>query len=359
MRIIQLIDSLEAGGAERMAVSYANALAEKIVLSALVATRKEGGLLDQIDQNVVYLFLNKKKKFDFKALANLRNFVKKNKITIVQAHSTSFFLAFLLKLTCPSLQLIWHDHYGDSEFLSKRSSTVLRVVIPFFTGVLVVNQKLKNWSEKKLKCKNVLFLPNFPSCEKRVVGDTFLNGISGKRILLLANLRIQKNHFLLIDVAKKMKISHPEWTFHLVGKDFEDDYSEKIKSLITSYGLEKNTFLYGSRKDVKNILEQTSIGLLTSQSEGLPVSLLEYGLFSKPVVVTNVGEISTLVVNGVTGMIVNVQQTELFYNSLVKLITNEDLRIKLGKGLHDKVVENNSDKAVIKQYLNWLQNNYK
>ena len=39
MRIIQLIDSLEAGGAERMAVSYANALSEDIEFSALVATR--------------------------------------------------------------------------------------------------------------------------------------------------------------------------------------------------------------------------------------------------------------------------------------------------------------------------------
>ena len=59
MRIIQIIDSLEAGGAERIAVSYANALAEKIEFSGLVATRKEGSLLNQIDQNVSYLFFNK------------------------------------------------------------------------------------------------------------------------------------------------------------------------------------------------------------------------------------------------------------------------------------------------------------
>ena len=48
MRIVQLIDSLDAGGAERMAVNYANALSEKITFSGLVATRKEGLLLDKI-----------------------------------------------------------------------------------------------------------------------------------------------------------------------------------------------------------------------------------------------------------------------------------------------------------------------
>ena len=120
MRILQIIDSLEAGGAERMAVNYANALAEKIDFSGLVSTRKEGALLDQINSNVSYMCLNKKGTFDLKALFVLRKFVVENKIEIIHAHSTSFFIAFLLKLLYPSLKLIWHDHYGDSEFLIKR-----------------------------------------------------------------------------------------------------------------------------------------------------------------------------------------------------------------------------------------------
>lgn len=47
MRIIQLIDSLEAGGAERMAVNFANGLASKADFSGLVCTRKEGLLKNQ------------------------------------------------------------------------------------------------------------------------------------------------------------------------------------------------------------------------------------------------------------------------------------------------------------------------
>ena len=56
MRIIQLIDSLEAGGAERMAVSYANALGKKIEFSGLVVTRKEGPLVNLLDKEVSYFF---------------------------------------------------------------------------------------------------------------------------------------------------------------------------------------------------------------------------------------------------------------------------------------------------------------
>ena len=53
MRILQIIDSLEAGGAERMAVNYANALAITIEFSGLVATRKEGPLLNQVNNGSI------------------------------------------------------------------------------------------------------------------------------------------------------------------------------------------------------------------------------------------------------------------------------------------------------------------
>jgi glycosyltransferase involved in cell wall biosynthesis len=355
MRILQIIDSLEAGGAERMAVNYANALANEIEFSGLVVTRKEGPLLNQISSNVSYLFLNKKSVLDIQSVLKLRKFVIQNTVDIVQAHSTSFFLAFLLKLTYPRIKLIWHDHYGDSEFLSQRPSLSLRFIIPFFNGIIAVNQKLKIWAEQKLHFKNVIYLPNFPSEENTISEQTILHGIQGKRIVSLANLRAQKNHFLVLEVAKKIKQSHPDWTFHLVGKDFEDDYSKKIKTMILDFNLENTVFVYGSRNDIKNILEQSAIGILTSQSEGLPVALLEYGLFKKPVVVTNVGEIPLVIQDGINGFVVEMGSVQLFFDSLVKLIESDTLRLDFGNELQKTIGNNYSEQAVIQQYSNWIK----
>lgn len=359
MRVLQIIDSLEAGGAERMAVNYANALAKKIEFSGLVVTRKEGALLNQVSKEVSYLFLNKKSIFDLKSLYKLRKFVIENKVEVVHAHSTSFFTAFLLKLIYPKVKIIWHDHYGDSEFLSKRPLLGLKMVLPFFNGIIAVNQQLKVWAEQKVHFKNVIYLPNFPSQENNVSEQTILKGIQGKRIVSLANLRVQKNHFLLLEVARKVQISHPEWTFHLVGKDFEDDYSKKIKTLILDNNLENNVFIYGSRQDIKNILEQSTIGILTSQSEGLPVALLEYGLQKKAVIVTNVGEIPSLIQEGINGFIVEADESQLFYESIVKLIENDILRADFGRALQKTISNNYSEKIVIHQYLNWLENSTK
>jgi glycosyltransferase involved in cell wall biosynthesis len=359
MRILQIIDSLEAGGAERMAVNYANALADTIAFSGLVVTRKEGALLNQVRNKVSYLYLNKKGTIDLKSLFKFRKFVVENDIEIIHAHSTSFFLAFLLKLSYPSIKLIWHDHYGDSEFLSKRPSLALRMMLPFFNGIIAVNQNLKLWAEQKMHFKNVVYLPNFPSKENDILKDTNLKGIKGKRIISLANLRVQKNHFLLLEVAKKVQISHPEWTFHLVGKDFEDDYSRQIKNLILEFNLENNVFIYGSKEDIQNILEQSTIAILTSQSEGLPVALLEYGWYAKPIVVTNVGEIPLLIQNGVNGFMVGTNNAQLFYESLVKLMENETLQNDFGKALQQTINNDYSEKSVIDKYLGWLANSRK
>ncbi len=354
MRILQIIDSLEAGGAERMAVNYANALTHNIEFSGLVVTRKEGSLQYHLNKNVSYFFLNKKYTLDCLALFRLRQYVIRNRVNYIHAHSTSFFLAFLLKLIHPKIQLIWHDHYGDSEFLNKRPTISLKVALPFFNGIISVNQKLKTWAQQQLHFKNVIYLPNFPSKETQVMAHTILNGIEGKRILCFANLRAQKNHFLLLEVAKTLKISHPEWSFHLVGKDFEDHYSSQIKKLILGFQLENTIFIYGSRQDVGNIIDQSTIAILTSQSEGLPVALLEYGSRKKAVVVTEVGEIPTLIENGVNGFIVASQELKLFYNALVQLIENEKLRTRLGEALYKTIEMNYSEATVIKKYLNWL-----
>ncbi|MEN2489837.1 glycosyltransferase [Flavobacterium sp. B11] len=355
MRILQIIDSLDAGGAERMAVSYANALAEEIEFSGLIATRKEGPLQKQINQSVSYLFLNKKKQLDRKAFCKLRSYVKKNRVSHLHAHSTSFFLAFLLKLTLPSLKIIWHDHYGNNEFLADRPHFILKLSAFFFNGIIAVNQNLKNWSETRLKAKNVVYFSNFPSEEVNVEVHTILNGIEGKRIISLANLRPQKNHFLLLKVAKKLKQSHSDWSFHLVGKDFEDHYSREIKEKIDEYELHGNVFLYGSRDDVSNILNQADIAILTSKSEGLPVTLLEYGQNRMAVVVTDVGENHSIVKHRINGMLVPSMNGELFYESLIECIENVELRLSFGEKLSETISKNFSKKLIIKNYLNWLQ----
>ena len=89
LNVIQLIDSLRAGGAEMMAVNIANGLAEEGVESHICATRVEGSLKVKINKQRGYLFLNKKYSIDLKAIFKLYRYIKMNGITIFEGSGIS------------------------------------------------------------------------------------------------------------------------------------------------------------------------------------------------------------------------------------------------------------------------------
>ena len=349
MRILQLIDSLAPGGAERMAVNYANALSGKILFSGLVATRKEGDLKSQLYTEVSYLFLDKKTTFDFIALFKLRNYVVTHQVKFVHAHSSSFLLAILLKIVYPKIKVIWHDHYGNSEFLKTRKKRMLQVGSLFFYRIITVNTLLKEWALRHLFCKNVGYLPNFVQLDQDKE-SIVLKGQMGKRILCLANLRAQKNHLLLLDAAKKIKVSAPEWTFHLIGKDFQDDYSKIVHQKIIQEELQGTVFIYGTSNAIVSAIQQSAIGVLTSASEGLPVSLLEYGYFGLPVVATAVGEVTT-VLDSDNGVLIPSGDLFLLVQALEKIIKDAHFRTIIGEKLKKDIHLHFTHETIIKKYL--------
>lgn len=354
MRIVQIIDSLEAGGAERMAVNYANALSRKIEFSGLVATRKEGILLDQVDKKTEYLYLNKKKRIDFKAIFRLRKYIKKHKVKIIHAHSSSFFIAVLLKLTLPQIKIIWHDHYGISQDLSARKNLGLKFGSLFFAGTIAVNSALKNWAESYLWCSNITYFPNFIDDHINSTEKIFLKGLEGKRIICVANLRPQKNHELLINAANSIRDKFPDWSFHLFGKDFNDAYSDSLRKKVEDLKLQDVVYFYGTTCSVSSALEQCEIAVLPSLSEGLPLAILEYGLHKLPVVATDVGEISKIITSEKAGLMVNSNDLNQFKNSIQRLIENENDRIEMGSTLNAHIQLNFSQKSIIDKYVLWL-----
>jgi len=351
MKTLQVIDTLDTGGAEKLAVTYANALATEVEASFLCTTRKEGVLKNQVAKEVGYLFLNRKSTFDLGAIKRLKSFIKENDIKIVHAHATSFFIVFLTKLIYPKFKMVWHDHYGNSEFLAERKAFAIKMASYMMNGVISVNQRLKDWAEQNLAVSKVVYLSNFPVKSETVKANTKLKGVDGRRIVCLANLRPQKDHLLLLQAFKM--VQKEEWTLHLVGKDFEDDYSRQIKLYIHDHDLSGKVFVYGSREDVSHILNQCDIGVLSSKSEGLPIALLEYGLHELAALVTNVGECSRVVSDETKGYLVPPNEVSQFSEKLALLIENEYECFAKAKELTKHIQENFAQKAIIQKLLSF------
>lgn len=351
MRIVQIIDSLEIGGAERMAVNYANALSDHIEFSGLVATRKEGLMQQYISKKVSYLFLDKKFSFDLKSVFRLKNYLKKNKVEIIHAHSSSFFIAVLVKIIMPEIKIVWHDHFGSRIEQSKKENRVLIFCSLFFDAIFSVNMQLKNWSLEYMYCKNVCFVPNFVLSKSNAEKKTYLKGIASRRIVFLANLKNPKNHIVLLKAFLSLKLSEKGWTLHLIGKDYFDFYSQNLKDFIKVNKLDDCVHLYGLRTDVNFILSQASIGVLSSTFEGFPVTLIEYGKSQLAVLSTNVGFCSDIITHHENGLLFDPLDEVDLALKLTELTNNEALRIKLANNLKTSIERDYQEEQTIEKII--------
>ena len=85
----------------------------------------------------------------------------------------------------------------------------------------------------------------------------------------------------------------------------------------------------GWQNDIEKILAAADVVVLTSDNEGMPVSLIQAGMAGIPVVATSVGSVSEVVLDGITGIITNRNIQEIA-DALEKLASNRAIRIRMG-----------------------------
>jgi glycosyltransferase involved in cell wall biosynthesis len=352
MRILQLIDSLRPGGAEKMAVNYANALAKKIDGSFLCSTRAEGLLKKQLASEIGYLFLKKQSSLDLRAFIKLKRFVRENQVEIIQAHGSSWYFGVLLKISVPKLKLVWHDHFG-ARANDNLGPGVLSFFSKYFDGIITVNPQLKDWAVKNLYCSEVEFIPNFASFGGREPKDNNLQNREGFKIIHLANLKPPKDHLNLFKAFGKLSRVNTSVSLHLIGKEENNFYSRELRNFIKEHGLEDKIYFYGEMEEIMNVLQQADLGVLSSSSEGLPVALLEYGFAGLPVVCTKVGECEAVV--GTAGILVPPNDQEALFLALKSYVENEVDRRKDSVAFHNHILEIYSEEAVIEKLLDFYQ----
>jgi glycosyltransferase involved in cell wall biosynthesis len=95
-------------------------------------------------------------------------------------------------------------------------------------------------------------------------------------------------------------------------------------------GLEHRVRLAGERPDVPDLLAAGDVFVLSSRSEGLPVSVLEAMAAELPVVASRVGGLRELVVDDETGFLVTPGSSRDLAAALERLIKDPDLRRRMG-----------------------------
>ncbi|GAA0351164.1 glycosyltransferase family 4 protein [Actinoallomurus spadix] len=146
----------------------------------------------------------------------------------------------------------------------------------------------------------------------------------GPLVAYVGRLTRVKRPDRLVAVARQVRRLHPEVRFAVAGGG---DATPATEAAARTFG---GMFtLLGWRADVETVYAAADLVLLTSDNEGMPVSLIEAGLAGLPCVATRVGSVAEVVRHGETGLLARCDTHELTRH-VVRLVEDEPLRRKMG-----------------------------
>ena len=140
-------------------------------------------------------------------------------------------------------------------------------------------------------------------------------------------------------IAKKFKNSE----LFLAGRG---SLKYDLERLAGNLGIINKVHFLGFIKDVPEVMSTMDITVIPSLSEGLPVAALESQALGIPVVASRVGGLPEAVKDGETGFLVSPKNEGALVEAINKLISDRNLRIKMGK----------EGQKFVKERYNWEEN---
>lgn len=175
-------------------------------------------------------------------------------------------------------------------------------------------------------------------------------GLSGEEfaILQVARLDYLKDHPTAVRTMARVVRRFPSARLLLVGEGPE---REAIRAQVASLGLDDHVRLLGLRKDVPRLLAAADLFLLTSVSEGIPLTLIEAMAVGLPVVSTRVGGTGEVVIDGETGYLAPAGEDSVLAEAVERLGTQPALRREMGERGRERARGLFSEQRMADQYL--------
>jgi glycosyltransferase involved in cell wall biosynthesis len=152
----------------------------------------------------------------------------------------------------------------------------------------------------------------------------------GELVVLVARLTSVKRPERFVDVAARLRAAHPSAVFAVVG---EGDLLEDLRRQDDDLGA--GVRFLGWRGDVETVYAAADVAVITSDNEGMPVSLIEAALAGVPAVATRVGSVAEVVEDDVTGLLTGTDVEELAA-AVGRLLSDAPLRRRMAQAAAER-----------------------
>lgn len=339
--VCHVIHALGVGGAEVLVDVMVRRLSEhyRCVVAVLDEVGEIGEQL-RADGFVVE-HLQRQPGIDTKCAKRLDAFAKREGVGLLHAHQyTPFFQAMLSRGLLGSRPVLLTEHGRHVPDLPSRKRSV-------------VNRLLLRKQDRLIGCGGAVrqaLIDNegLPAGRVEVIYNgvdlnTFGTPAEGARQRLrtefgfadtdfvaiqVARLHELKDHITAVKAIDEARKTTPNIRLLIVG---DGDQQAAIEQEIQLRQLQNHVVLAGSRTDVANLLSASDAFLMSSISEGIPLTIIEAMAGRLPVVSTAVGGIPEMIEHDRNGFLANAKDSSSLAGSLVRLAESPSLCSRIGE----------------------------
>lgn len=358
IKILHLLENFQVGGAEKTTLDICRSLPSDLYHSYVIGFNdgelqsafKEIGIEAKVE--------GKRSGIDVNFLSRLRSLMMEKDIDLVHCINGptvvnyGVMAAKLAKI--PSVVAI----HGLSHFSEKGiGPLVWRKMLTLATHRIAVSQDICNRAKALLRHgqQMELIYNGIDVDEGQLSADEKASlaaqlGIPADANIVIgcvANFRPVKGHYYLLGAMKLLLSEIPAAHLLLIGSG---PLENELRAQVDMLGISANVHFSGKREDVTDCLRLIDIFVLSSLSEGLPISILEAMRANLPVIATDVGGVPEVVLNNLTGVLVKSKNEKELFDALLLVSSDGALRRKLGAAGRDKFENEFNHTIFIEKY---------
>lgn len=142
-------------------------------------------------------------------------------------------------------------------------------------------------------------------------------------LVMAATLSRRKNIAFFLDVVAFLKQSIPNIRVAILG---DGPYRDRLRARVAELGIDDNVSFLGYRKDTEEYYARAKVFVLTSRFEGLSCAAMEAMACGLPIVAPNIGDMSAIAIDGVTGFLIDgFDDPRQYVEKITLLLRDRDL----------------------------------
>jgi glycosyltransferase involved in cell wall biosynthesis len=341
--VCQLLHSLSVGGAEVLAARLVRRLrgAFRFVFACLDEVGPLGEEL-QAEGFAVHL-VGRRPGLDWRCPLRLAKLLRREGVDLVHAHQyTPFFYGLTARLRGPRRPIVFTEHgrhqpdyprpkrmLANRLLLSRRDRVV--GVGAAVRQALIANEGLP--PDRVGVLYNGIDVDAFAAADRAAARAALGAGPDDLVLIQVARLDYLKDHATAVRTLARVASRRPGARLVLVGDGPE---RAAVESKARELGVADRVQMLGTRRDVARLLPGADLFLLTSVSEGIPLTALEAMAAGLPVVATEVGGLREVVADGATGFLAPAGDDAGLAGHVLRLAADPGLRRRLGEAGRDR-----------------------